>query len=144
MYLPVIDLDPLRRAILDGSEYERWQLAGREDLPDWAYRLLFQKRDTSVLASLTQNASCPPDVLDDIARSEIEDLSTYARLNPNAWPNTKDPSPLGRHSTRSVDLYLIGRGATQTQRLAFASIHRQSTPDSTLTVEGAWRAARDA
>ncbi|MFJ6547441.1 hypothetical protein [Microbacterium sp. NPDC091676] len=115
-----------RTQILSGTEHERWQLAAREDLPEFAYRMLLEAGEASVVSSLAQNPKCPPDVLDDIVREASGDLSMQARLNPNAFPDTKDPSPAGQHSTLSIDRYLTDRSATLEQRASFARKHRES------------------
>lgn len=115
----------LRSRILSGTEHDRWQLAGQEGLPAFAYKMLFERGEPSVVSSLAQNPKCPREVLEDIVREASEDLAAQARLNPNASPSIKDPSPAGQHSTRSVDHYLTDRDATIEQRQAFARKQRE-------------------
>ena len=121
-----MDDEALRSQIADGTKTDRWHLAGKEGLPAWAYRALLNTGESEVIASLVQNPGCDPDVLDEIANRNGESLAQYARINPNARPETKDPSPAGSHSTRSIDLYLTARNATIDQRRSFAERYKQS------------------
>lgn len=132
-----IDEAVLRAQIAAGSQNDLWQLAGTRGLPEWAYQAILERGDEIVLSSLAMNYECPPSILATIAARGGE-IATFARRNPNASPETKDPSPLGAQSARSVDVYLTARNATPEQRVRFAALHRISPVDGGPSVGEAW------
>lgn len=130
--------DALRR-VREGTEQDRWTLAGAAGYPGEVYRALLTVGEKSVLASLAMNSACPPDVIEEITRRGDSALADFARLNPNAWADTKDPSPLGRQSAYSVDRYLQDRNATMPQRERFASWYKECPLEGGPSVGEVWR-----
>ena len=115
----------LHERVASGSRDDRWDLAGREDLPESVYGALAESHDLGVLASLTQNVATPHTVLRHLA-ARTDEIGERAKLNPSAPIDLKDDSPLGSHSYDSVAKYLEARSATADQRREFLKRYERS------------------
>jgi hypothetical protein len=99
----------------------RWRLAGRENLPLKVYEILAEDADEMVVASIANNYTAPPFVLEKLAQRP--GLHEMAATNPNASVELKDQAPIGSFSRNSIDRYLEDRQATLNQRREVVQVY---------------------
>ncbi len=136
-YLDLVEPQDQLRVAREGSQHQRWQLAGREGLSIETFELLAHDPDAHVRASLlVDNYETPEHVVEHLA-AESNEFAELARYHPNASCERLDTGVLRDHILTTIHRYLDRKGATPDQR---REVYRAMQDErSTETLGAVWR-----
>lgn len=118
----------------------RWRLAGRENLSVEIFEILADDTDEMVAASIANNYTAPPFVLEKLAqRAGFHEM---AATNPNAPVGLKDQAPIGSFSRNSIDRYLEDRQATLAQRRELVRVYESGEHPGGPLLGAVWSSIR--
>ncbi|MFB7800401.1 hypothetical protein [Isoptericola sp. NPDC056134] len=118
----------------NGTQEERWQLAGQQDIGGETVRLLIEAGPRDVRESLALNYALTSDQLERLIEVDPS-IESLVAANRNARPEVKARANLTVHTHDSIDQYLNDVGATERERSAMLAMYSGALKGDAATAE---------